>query len=213
MTTATALHDAANAAWLRAIAKHGWRDVSVDSAAALSGMSAEALIALAGDKFDAVAAFHDRLSQEAAKGAAVPGSARDRLFDGLMRAFDVLQEHRDAVLALWNSRDPGLAIMILGRSRARLRRLAGAAGVQSDGWRGELRLAVLAGIIAKTFATWRADDSADMAATMSELDHLLARAERVETEGMSPNLLGVPGLRACSDLVESPASETHAEKQ
>ncbi len=199
MTTLSASHDAASDAWLRAIAAHGWRDAAIDQAAAESGMSAEALISLVGDKFDAVTALQDRVFAETAKGAAGTGSARERLFDGLMRGFDALQAHRAAVLTLWDSRDPGLAALLLGRARAGFRRLAGAAGISVDGLRGEARLAALAAIVAKAFAAWRTDDSADMAATMAELDRLLERAERAETEGVSPELLGLPGLGSLFD--------------
>jgi len=199
MMTLSASHDAAVSAWLRAIAAHGWRDVSVDVAAAESGMSAETLISLVGDKFDAVTAFQDRIAAETAKGAAGAGPARERLFDGLMRGFDLLQEHRTAVLTLWDSRDPGLAALVLARARPGIRRLGGAAGISVDGIKGALRLAALGALVAKAFATWRTDDSADMAATMAELDQLLARAERAETEGVSPELLGLPGLGSFFD--------------
>lgn len=199
MTTLTASHDAAISAWLRAIAAHGWRDVSIDLTAAESGMGAEALMSLVGDKFDAVAAFQDKIAAEAAKGAATDGTARERLFDGLMRGFDALQEHRATALALWDSRDPGLAMLVLARARAGFRRLAGASGISVHGLRGELRLAALGALVAKAFAAWRSDDNADMAATMAELDTLLARAERAETEGVSPELLGLPGLGSLFD--------------
>lgn len=194
-----ATQDAAVDAWLRAIADHGWRDVTIDHAATTSGISAEALITLVGDKFDAAKAFQDRVSTEAAKGAAGSGATKDRLFDGLMRGFDALQAQRPAVLALFDSHDPGLATLLAGRARTGFRRIAGSAGVPVDGLRGEMRLAALAAIVGKVFTRWRTDGSADMAATMAELDKLLVRAERAETEGLSPDLLGLPGLGSIFD--------------
>jgi len=213
MTTLGASHEAALAAWLHAIAAHGWRDATIDVAAAESGMAPEALISLVGDKFDAVTAFQDKVSAEAAKGAAAAGSSRERLFDGLMRGFDALQEHRAAVLTFWDSRDPGLATLVLGRARAGFRRVAGAAGISVDGLRGELRLAALGMLVAKVFATWRTDDSADMAATMAELDKLLERAERAETEGVSPELLGLPGLGSLFDRLPGFGSRSGRDDQ
>lgn len=213
MTILSASHQAAAAAWLHAIAAHGWRDVSIDLAASESGIDAQALISVVGDKFDAVAAFQDRIAAESARGAAGAGTVRERLFDGLMRGFDALQENRATALALWDSRDPGLAAFVLARARAGFRRLAGAAGISVDGIRGELRLAALGMLVARAFAAWRADDSADMAATMAELDRLLARAERAETEGLSPELLGLPGLRSLFDRLPGFGSRSGPDDQ
>lgn len=181
-------------AWLAAIASQGWRGATIDEAAVLSGLAADDIRA-AGDRFDALAAFQDRVAAEASAGASdSAGSVRDRLFDGLMRGFDCAQTWRAAVLAIWSSRDPGVALLLSGRAGLHVRRLALAAGIDVSGPRGQLRLAGLAGLIAQAFTAWRRDDSADMAATMAELDRLLERAERAETEGLSPDLVGLPGL-------------------
>jgi hypothetical protein len=181
-------------AWMSAIAAHGWRGTTLEQAALDSGLPADDLRA-AGDRVDALAAFQDRVAAEAALGASeTSGSVRDRLFDGLMRGFDCAQTHRAAVVAIWSSRDPGVALLLSGRAGLHVRRLAIAAGIDVSGLRGQLRLAGLAGLIAQAFAAWRADDSVDMGATMAELDRLLERAERAETEGLSPDLIGLPGL-------------------
>lgn len=185
----------ARAGWLAAIAEQGWRRASLADAARLSGLTEDEVRTQAGDRVDALAALQDRVAAEAASGAAESGgSVRDRLFDGLMRGFDAAQEERAAVLAIWNSRDPGVLLLLAGRGGLHLRRLAQAAGADVQGPRGQFRLAGLTALIAQAFATWRADDSADMSATMAELDRLLDRAERAETEGLSPDLLGLPGL-------------------
>ncbi len=186
-------------AWLGAIARAGWAEADIDDAAAASGLSAHDILREAGDRTDALSAFLSRVAQETALGAATAGTTRERLFDGLMRGFDTLQAHRAAVLAIWQSRDPGVMALVLGQSGASLRRLAGAAGVPTAGVRGQLRQAVLGIVCARAFATWREDASADMAATMAELDSLLARAERAETDGFSPDLLGLPGLGSLAD--------------
>jgi hypothetical protein len=176
--------------WLGIIADSGWRG------AAKAEVTPESRVVL-GDRIDALAALQDHVAADAAAGAAeAAGLVRERLFDGLMRGFDALQARRGAVLAIWNSRDPGVALVLAGRAGLHLRRLAMAAGADVSGLRGRARLAALGALCLKAFATWRADDSADMAATMAELDRLLERAERAETEGLSPDLIGLPGLSA-----------------
>jgi hypothetical protein len=180
--------DRATDAWLQAIAAQGWHKAG-------SAEEADHCRAGHGDRFDALAAFQDRVAAEAALGAAeAAGSVRERLFDGFMRGFDALQAHRAAALAIRAARDPGIPLLLAGRARLHMRRLALAAGVDLAGVRGELRLAALGALAVQAFSAWRADESPDMAATMAELDRLLERAERAEVEGVSPDLLGLPGL-------------------
>jgi hypothetical protein len=212
---------AARDAWLGAIASQGWRRAGLDEAASLSGLSADTLRAF-GDRIDALVALQDHVAAEAAAGAAEShGTVRDRLFDGLMRGFDAAQQARAAVLAIRASRDPGVFLLLGGRAGLHVRRLALASGIDAEGVRGQLRLAALSGLIAKAFAAWRSDESADMAATMAELDRLLERAERAETEGLSPDLVGLPGLsslvsrlpwrRASGDPAPPPSGDPAAE--
>jgi hypothetical protein len=183
------------AGWLSAIGEKGWRRATLEDAARHAGLTPADVRAAAGDRVDALAALQDHVAAEAATGAAeAQGSVRDRLFDGLMRGFDAAQANRAAVLAIWASRDPGVLLLLAGRGGLHVRRLAQAAGADIGGPRGQLRLAALAALIAQAFAAWRRDDSADMSATMAELDRLLERAERAETEGLSPDLIGLPGL-------------------
>jgi len=184
------------AAWLAAIAEQGWHDATLHRASELSGLSSAAIIGGAGDKLDAVSQFQDWAAREAAEIAAVAGdgTVRERLFDGMMRGFDMLQEHREAVLRLRKCRDPGLFALAIGRAGPGLRRLAAAAGADVGGVRGQLRLLALAGLGAKAFETWSTDESPDMAATMAELDRLLGKAEQAETEGFNLGLVGLSGL-------------------
>ncbi|MCG2841195.1 hypothetical protein L6Q21_09405 [Sandaracinobacter sp. RS1-74] len=160
------------------------------------GLSNAGLQAVLGDRFDALAAFQDKVADEAALAAVSAGSVQERLFDGIMQGFDHLQAHRAAVLAIRSSRDPGIALLVVCRAGLQIRRLARASGMDLAGARGPLKLAALTALIWQAFAAWRADDSPDMAATMASLDQLLERAERAETEGLSPDLIGLPGLTA-----------------
>lgn len=185
----------AQAGWLAAIAEKGWRRAAPADAARLSGLTEADIRTHADDRIDALVALQDRVAAEAAAGAAeAGGSVRDRLFDGLIRGFDAAQDSRAVVLAIRASRDPAVLLLLSGRGGLHVRRLAQAAGVDVHGLRGQLRLAGLTALVAQAFAAWRADDSADMSATMAELDRLLERAECADTEGLSPDLLGLPGL-------------------
>ena len=111
-----------------------------------------------------------------------------------MRGFDTLQVNRAAVLAIWRSRDPGVALLLGSRAGLHVRALAQAAGANVSGVRGQLRIAALGALCLQAFRSWTADESADMSATMAELDRLLERAEKAELEGVTPDLIGLPGL-------------------
>lgn len=185
--------------WLAAIATSGWRKATLEGAAEAAGMAPQDILAAIGDRFDALAALQDKVAEAAALGAAAGQSVRERLFDGIMQGFDQLQANRAAVQAVRGSRDPGVAALVVGRAGLHLRRLAFAAGIDVRGLRGHLRMAAFAALALKAFQAWIRDDSPDMAGTMAELDRLLGRAERAELEGLSPDLLGLPGLTGLFD--------------
>jgi hypothetical protein len=92
----------------------------------------------------------------------------------------VLQAHRDGLLALLRilPTDPPLAILLALATRRSMRWILEAAGVATRGLRGELRVRGLAAVWLWTVRAWRADESADLSATMAALDHALRRAEQ-----------------------------------
>ncbi len=98
----------------------------------------------------------------------------------LMRRIDVLQAHRDGLLALLRvlPTDPPLAILLALATRRSMRWLLEAAGVSARGLRGELRVRGLVAVWLWTLRAWRTDESADLSATMAALDHALRRAEQ-----------------------------------
>lgn len=172
------------AAWLAVVARAGWAGATLAAVAAEAGRSEAETVAALGDGFDALAAFLESVATAAATAAAAAGGpVRDRLFDGIMAGFDMLQPHRAAVEALVRSRDPGVYALAAARAGPALRRLASAAGIEVSGLAGPARVAALAGLAARAFHAWRRDDSADMAATMATLDRLLAEAAEVAEGG------------------------------
>ena len=190
--------------WMKAIAASGWKAASAEAAAPAAGIGPMELRATLGDRFAALAFLQDEIANAAVRAAAEgEGGVRTRLFDGFMAGFDVLQAHRPAVLAIWKARNPPIALLVGGRIGLQLRRLALAAGVEIgrvrggtiiSRVRGGARQLVLTAICWRSFRVWLADESADMAATMAALDRMLDRAGRAETEGISPDLFGLPGL-------------------
>jgi len=107
-------------------------------------------------------------------------TARDRLFDAMMRRYDALRPHRDALRAIRRAgtRDPMLALALGPALRRSMASTLEAAGLASDGLPGALRQN---GLLAIHYAVSRAfdkDDTADLSKTMAALDSRLKTAER-----------------------------------
>jgi ubiquinone biosynthesis protein COQ9 len=97
---------------------------------------------------------------------------RDLLFDVLMTRFDVLAPHKAALksMAQAGGADLALTAPLLASQHWMLQ----AAGIDTSGPGGALRVAGLAGI----FRTWLEDDDPGQARTMAALDRRLRRGER-----------------------------------
>lgn len=107
--------------------------------------------------------------------------ARDRLFDLLMRRFDVLQQNRDGMLALLRAlpADPGLSLALGAATLRSMGWMLEAAGISAAGLKGRLRANGLVGVWLYALRAWKDDDSADLAATMAAMDKALDQAERL----------------------------------
>jgi len=110
---------------------------------------------------------------------------RDLLFDVLMTRFDVLAPHKAALksMARAGGADLALAAPLLASQHWMLQ----AAGIDTSGPGGALRVAGLAGIYASVFRTWLEDDDPGQARTMAALDRRLRRGERTlrQVEGVA----------------------------
>ncbi len=108
------------------------------------------------------------------------GSAKDRLFDLLMRRFDALNAHREAYAALaWElPRTPLEGGCLLFQLRRSLANMLEAAGLSASGLRGALRIEGLGAIYACALRVWLKDETADLSKTMAELDKRLVQVER-----------------------------------
>ena len=162
----------------------GWRRAALADIAAAAGMSLGELHAQFSDKaaiLRGVVEFADRKVLAGTPEPDPESSARDRLFDVLMRRFDALKPYREGLAAVAREGGGvGVGDAICGAQRM-LRSMAWmleAAGIATGGWAGACRVRGLAVAYAATFSTWLRDESEDMGKTMAALDKNLGRAER-----------------------------------
>ena len=167
----------------------GWRNTSMDAIASRAGVDLGEALVLVPTKADFALRLLDRadaLTIADVKGVDGDDSPRDRLFEIMMRRFDVLNTHREGYRAVISGtmRDPSAAPLALCRLRRSLSMILAGAGISPDGLTGLLRIKGLAAVGAYTLRAWVKDDSADLAKTMAALDRALAQAERLA--GFSP---------------------------
>jgi AcrR family transcriptional regulator len=109
------------------------------------------------------------------------GSAKDRLFDIVMRRFDVLKADRNAYRRLMRQlpTTPNAFAALLCQLRRSLSLTLEAAGISSTGLKGALRLQGLLAIYTAGLRAFANDESEDLSKTMAEIDKRLGQAERL----------------------------------
>ena len=158
----------------------GWRTLSIVEAAQTAGLPLDRARA----RFPGPGAVLMKLGlladQAALAEPATEPRARDRLFDLLMRRFDVLQAHRDGVTAVLQvlPADPVLSLALGGATLRSMAWMLEAAGIPATGLRGLLRAEGLVGVWMYAVRAWKDDASPDLAGTMAALDKALDQAER-----------------------------------
>jgi AcrR family transcriptional regulator len=170
-------------ALLRMVAAGGWRDLSYADIAKDAGLS----LAAAYEAYPSKAAILTAIGRDidarlfaSLEDDPLDGSPKDRLFDLLMRRFDVLNEHREAYAALaWElPRTPVEAGCLALQLRRSLANMLEAAGLSASGLRGAFRIEGLGALYACALRVWLKDETADLSKTMAELDKRLGQVER-----------------------------------
>jgi AcrR family transcriptional regulator len=109
------------------------------------------------------------------------GSAKDRLFDIVMRRFDVLKADRGAYRRLMRQlpATPNAFAALLCQLRRSLSLSLEAAGISASGLKGALRLKGLLAIYVAGLRAFANDESEDLSKTMAEIDKRLGQAQRL----------------------------------
>lgn len=167
---------------LKLAATRGWRELALADIATAAKVSLPELGDLFASKSAILAAWSARIDAEVLKLAEdedMSGeSARDRLFDVLMLRLDAMTPQKPALIAIARDlrRDPVAALSLITPMLQAFGWMLEAAGIDSSGLRGSLRVRGLALIWSRVLPVWLADGE-DMAKTMAELDRRLRQAE------------------------------------
>ena len=171
------------AALWRVIAAHGWPGLTMRRLADEAGTDTASLRERFPTRLDLLL-LHGRMVDQAVLAGTIPGqggSARDRIFDVLMRRLDAMQPHRSGILRLFEDMrgDPAIALALAPHIGIAMRWMLEAAEIEAKSCQARLLAMGLAGVWLATIRAWARDDSPDMGATMAALDSALDRAERL----------------------------------
>lgn len=171
-------------AFLELIAEKGFADVVLREVAERAGVGFADLYCVHRDKVSLIAAFMARIDAEVLAGTPGAGdpeeTARDRLFDAMMRRYDALKPHREALRAIRRAgtRDPLLALAMGPSLRRSMAAMLEAAAVPSEGLSGALRQNGLLAIHYAVSRVFDRDETIDLSKTMAALDSRLKMAEK-----------------------------------
>jgi AcrR family transcriptional regulator len=171
-------------AFLGLAAAEGYTRITLRGVAEAAGLEFGELYRLFPDKAALAAGVLAETDREVLAGVALQSdpeeTARDRLFDVLMRRYDAMKPHRAAWRAIRTAvaRDPLLALALAPAVHRSMAAALEAAGLASDGLAGALRQHGLLGIQVAVSRIFEADETADLSKTMAALDSRLKGAER-----------------------------------
>ena len=177
-------NEAALDAFLGLIAEKGFAAVTLRDVAAAAGLGLADLYRLYPDKVALVGAFMARIDADVLAGTPSHDdpeeTARDRLFDVMMRRYDALKPHRLALRAIRRAgtRDPLLALALGPALRRSMAVMLEAASLPSEGLSGALRQNGLLAIHYAVSRVYDRDETTDLSKTMAALDNRLKMAER-----------------------------------
>ena len=171
-------------AFIKLIAEKGFADVALRDVAEAAGLGLAELYRVYPDKVALVAAFLAKIDAEVLAGTPSrtdpEETARDRLFDAMMRRYDAQRPYREALAAIRRAgaRDPMLALAMAPALRRSMAAMLEAASVPSEGLGGALRQNGLLAIHYAVSRVYDKDETTDLSKTMAALDSRLKTAER-----------------------------------
>jgi AcrR family transcriptional regulator len=174
-------------ALMELIAERRYATIGLDDVAERAGLSLADLRG-AYPHVAAILADHAaRVDQAVLKGddpAMADEPVKERLFDVLMRRFDVLSPDKAAVKALFTQgrRDPALGLFILTLGTSSMRWMLAAAKVDNAGLLGLARAQALAFAYAQVIDVWVDEDDPGLPRTMAALDKALERLGRIANQ-------------------------------
>lgn len=160
---------------MRLAESRAWRQVRLADIAAEAKLPLADLATVAEDKTDILKLFArrtDRALLRSLEEDPVEGEPHDRLFDILMRRFELMAPYRKAIRSIVDSppEAPNDWVRLLSSALATQGWVLAAAGLEDDGGRGALKLGGLAWLYGRALRVWASEEDPGMPRTMATLD-------------------------------------------
>jgi ubiquinone biosynthesis protein COQ9 len=167
------------AALMRLAAERKWRDIAMLDIADAAGITLLELRKEFERKGQMLSSFGYTVDAEVLRKAPrrqPTQTARDAIFDVVMSRFDALAPYKAAMKSAYDggALDASLLKSLMRSQTVMLQ----AAGINTEGPAGQVRVAGLASVFTRTFHTWLDDTDPGMARTMAFLDRQLRSGER-----------------------------------
>ena len=160
----------------------GWRDITLTEIAGKAKISLADLRRAVRDKTHILERFQAQVDAEVL-GSLDPElenePARDRLFEVLMRRFEVLAPHKDALRRISEDLRSSLPdqISLIGPGLRSMEWMLAGAGIEGHGLKNTVQTGGLALAYISVFQVWLDDDDPGLARTMAALDRRLRSGE------------------------------------
>lgn len=169
---------------MRLAAAKGWRQVTLGAVARECRVPLAALYRVYASRAAILAGFARMIDGQVLAAGTVEadaGSARDRLFEVMMRRYEALVPYREAIASIAGdaARDPLPLLCLAGALRRSMAWMLEAAGISSAGPGGLLKAKGLALVHVAVMRVWLNDATADLARTMAALDRALKFVEPI----------------------------------
>ncbi|WP_158816566.1 TetR/AcrR family transcriptional regulator [Methylocapsa sp. S129] len=161
-----------------------FEDISISAISAKAGVSLADFRDSFPSKGAVLAGFSkriDRIVLEQHSDELASEEPKERLFDVLMRRLDAMSPYREGLreITQWLRREPLSALAVNQVVVNSMRFMLEAAGIESEGGAGALKLQGLALAWGRIVGVWLDDEEAELSKTMAALDRELTRGERI----------------------------------
>ncbi len=163
--------------------EQGWANTTLRDISEKSGISLSEIYQYIDNKDDILALLGRIIDKRVLDGVSFSEqdvtSERDQLFDIFMDRYDALNDYRDGIVAILDSFlcDPKQIIISLPHICRSMNWMLEAAGIETSGVRGAIKVTGMTAIYIKVLRVWKKDESEDLSKTMAALDSALDKAE------------------------------------
>lgn len=206
--------DAIITALLELAGERHWEDIPITDIATRANVSLSTFRDLFPSKGAVLAAFTRKIDKIVLDGSGPPKAdeaPKDRLSEVLLRRLDALKPYRPGLESIseWSLRDPFGAAALNREAVNSMRFMLEAAGIDSEGPVGVVKLQGLAFAWRRVLATWFTDDSPDLAATKTVLEHELSRGSSVLARVEDVGRLTAPLFSIARSFLDRRRSSLH----